>query len=42
MCLGNLFNGNCSWLLFIIIILLLNDDGDCGNTQYTGGCGCGC
>ena len=34
MCLRNLFGGvDCSWLLFIIIILLLIDDcGECENT----------
>ena len=36
MCLRNLFCGdiNCTWLLFIIVILLLIDN-DCG-------CDCGC
>ena len=30
MCLKNLFNGmDCSWLLFITIILLLLDDDSC-------------
>ena len=34
MCLRNLFNGiDCSWLLFVIVILLLIDNSDCG-------CGC--
>lgn len=39
MCLRNLFCGeaNCSWLLFIIVILLLICNDDCGN-----GCDCGC
>lgn len=48
MCLRNLFCGdiNCTWLLFIIAIILIFDQdcGDCGNT-YTnrgGNCGCGC
>ena len=54
MCLRNLFCGetNCSWLLFIIVILLLIDNG-CDNDCYNGcnngcynernnGCGCGC
>ncbi len=43
MCLRNLFGGNdCTWILFIIIVLLLIDDcGDngCGNANN---CGCGC
>lgn len=48
MCLRNLFCGeaNCSWLLFIIVILLLIDNGCCDN-DYNGcynnrnnGCGC--
>ena len=55
MCLRNLFGceANCSWLLFIIVILLLIDNSDCGNDCYNGcnngcyndrnnGCGCGC
>ena len=55
MCLRNLFNGeaNCSWLLFIIVILLLIDNSDCSCDRYNGcnngcynernnGCGCGC
>ncbi len=34
MCLRNLFNGiDCTWLLFIIVILLLIGNDDCG-------CGC--
>ena len=54
MCLRNLFCGeaNCSWLLFIIVILLLIDN-DCDggyernncntcNTCNNCGCGCGC
>ena len=48
MCLRNLFNGNdCTWILFIIIVLLLIDD--CGCERNNGcdydrnnGCGCGC
>ena len=33
MCLRNLFGGNdCTWILFIIILLLLAED--------NGGCGC--
>lgn len=40
MCISRLFgNGDCSWILFIIILLLLCDD-DCGNDRS--GCGCGC
>lgn len=40
MCLRNLFNGlDCTWLLFIIIILLLIDNSDCG-CEYNNGCGC--
>ena len=47
MCLRNLFCGeaNCSWLLFIIVILLLIDNSDCVNGCYNernNGCGCGC
>ncbi len=50
MCLRNLFGGdvNCTWLLFIIAIILLidgsdcsNQCGQCGNTA-SGYCGCGC
>lgn len=49
MCLRNLFCGNdCTWVLFIIIVLLLIDGDDCGNS-YGNGCGynnasnnCGC
>ncbi len=34
MCLKNLFGGNdCTWILFIIVIILLVDNNDCG-------CGC--
>ncbi len=50
MCLRNLFCGeaNCTWLLFIIVILLLIDNGcddnyGCGQVRNNGcGCGCGC
>lgn len=47
MCLRNLFGGNvnCSWLLFIIAIILILDqcDGcDNGYVANNGGCGCGC
>ena len=39
MCLRNLFGGNdCTWILFIIIVLLLIDDSDCGYNNN--GCGC--
>ena len=38
MCLKNLFNGDCTWILFIIILILLVDD-DCGSS--TNSCGCG-
>ncbi len=39
MCLRNLFCGNdCTWILFIIIVLLLIDDGDCGSVN-NGCCG---
>lgn len=43
MCLRNLFGGNdCTWILFIIIVLLLIDD-DCGCNSCGGSsCGCGC
>ncbi len=36
MCLRNLFSGeaNCSWLLFVLVILLILANNDCG-------CGCG-
>ena len=41
MCLRNLFGGNdCTWILFIIIVLLLIDE-DCGDDR-SGGWGCGC
>mgnify|MGYP007089585625 FL=1 len=42
MCMGNLFgNGGCTWILFIIVLLLLcnNDNNRCGENR---GCGCGC
>ncbi|MBR5540560.1 MAG: hypothetical protein IKU56_04190 [Clostridia bacterium] len=52
MCLRNLFCGeaNCSWLLFIIVILLLIDNNSCDNdydnvcynNRGNNGCGCGC
>ena len=49
MCLRNLFNGlDCTWLLFIIVILLLIENSDCGGnngcmSEYNTGCsGCGC
>ncbi|MBO5929352.1 MAG: hypothetical protein J6Q42_04970 [Clostridia bacterium] len=48
MCLRNLFCGeaNCTWLLFIIVILLLIDNGcedNCGcGSVHNNGCGCGC
>ena len=49
MCLRNLFCGeaNCSWLLFIIVILLLIDGGcdngcGCDNGAYGRNSGCGC
>ena len=42
MCLRNLFGGgDCTWLLFIIILVLLfcNDDSGCGcESQNNGGC----
>ncbi|MBQ3132914.1 MAG: hypothetical protein IJC17_01405 [Clostridia bacterium] len=38
MCLRNLFSGDCTWILFIIILILLVDD-DCG-TANNNGCGC--
>lgn len=48
MCLRNLFCGeiNCTWLLFIIAIILIFDQ-DCGGCENTytnrgGNCGCGC
>lgn len=42
MCLRNLFCGNdCTWILFIIIVLLLIDDGDCDHRGgRSGDCGC--
>ena len=50
MCLRNLFcGGDCNWILLIIIVLLLIDEG--GNAYGNGcattypvnnGCGCGC
>ncbi len=38
MCLRNLFgcDANCTWLLFIIVILLLISNSDCGEDT----CGC--
>ncbi len=46
MCLRNLFCGdiNCTWLLFIIAIILIfaQDDGCCDNNYRTNNCGCGC
>lgn len=52
MCLRNLFCGNvnCTWLLFIIAIILIldncggcGDNGDCGDCGYTATpCGRGC
>ena len=44
MCLRNLFcGGDCNWILLAIIVLLLIDDGGCGNTYpANNGCGCGC
>ena len=43
MCLRNLFGGNdCTWILFIIIVLLLIDNDDCDRGGSCGGCGCGC
>ena len=44
MCLSRLFGGDrgngcdCTWIRFIIILVLLLDDDNCGNN----GCGCGC
>ncbi len=41
MCLRNLFGGmDCTWLLFIIIVLLLIDDcGECGcESNYNNRC----
>ncbi|MBP3936683.1 MAG: hypothetical protein IJE00_04935 [Clostridia bacterium] len=40
MCLKNLFSGDCTWILFIIILILLVDD-DCGCGNAAGSCG-GC
>ena len=49
MCLRNLFCGSdCNWILLVIIVLLLIDEGGCGcgNAPVNGGyihdCGCGC
>ena len=43
MCLRNLFGGNdCTWILFIIIVLLLIDNDDCDRGGSCGGCGCVC
>lgn len=46
MCLRNLFGGdiNCTWLLFIIVIILLFDSDCCDShpCPRSGGCGCGC
>ncbi len=40
MCISRLFGeGNCTWILFVIILLLLCDEGNgCRNND----CGCGC
>ncbi len=39
MCISRLFGeGNCNWILFIIILLLLCDNDSCQNTH----CDCGC
>ena len=42
MCINRLFGGNdCTWILFIIIVLLLCDDDcgkDCGNNFNNCGC----
>jgi len=43
--LSNLFcNNDCTWawILFIIGILLLLDNGCAGNGNGDNGCGCGC
>lgn len=41
MCLRNLFGDfDCTWILFIIILILLVDN-DCGEDRGRG-CGCGC
>ena len=50
MCLRNLFCGSdCNWILLVIIVLLLIDEGGCGNATANGcgngyihDCGCGC
>ncbi len=48
MCLRNLFSGevNCTWLLFIIAIILILDQNDSCDNSYSNGnnrsCGCGC
>ena len=45
MCLRNLFcGGDCTWLLFIIVLILLADNRDCDNGcgVANSGCGCGC
>lgn len=44
MCLRNLFcGGDCTWLLFIIVLILLADNRDCddGCGAANSGCGCG-
>lgn len=43
MCLNNLFgSGDCTWLLFIIVLVLLcGTDNGCGDIRDRG-CGCGC
>ena len=41
MCLKNLFcNSDCNWILLIIIVLLLLDDGCSGDCSTRSGC-CG-
>lgn len=33
MCFGNAFGGNCTWILFIIVLILLCNDNGCGNNN---------
>ncbi len=50
MCISNLFGGcgnnGCTWILFLIVLLLLcDDDRSCGCDHGCGcerNCGCGC
>ena len=41
MCFGNAFGGNCTWILFIIVLILLcNNNGSACSIDNNCGCGC--